>query len=167
LLGSSFIVRTNHHSLKYLLEQRVGTPSQQRWLSKLLGYDYIVEYRKGSLNVVADALSRRDPDVGIHSISQLEPSWIEAIDNMAHTDPDIIGKLQSYTNGQLDQSKFSVHNGRVFYKGKLYIGADSSFRNLILKELHSSLVGGHSGFLQTLQRIRQNFYWPNMRSFIK
>nr|XP_034898556.1 uncharacterized protein LOC118036834 [Populus alba] len=79
LLGSCFIVRTNHHSLKYLLEQRVGTPSQQRWLSKLLGYDFTVEYRKGSLNVVADALSRRDPKVAIHSISQLEPISIEGV----------------------------------------------------------------------------------------
>jgi hypothetical protein len=43
LLDICFIVQTNHHSLKYLLQQRVGTPSQQRCLSKLLGYDYIVE----------------------------------------------------------------------------------------------------------------------------
>ena len=55
----------------------------------------------------------------------------------------------------------------MFYKGKLYVGVASPFRNLILQELHSSPVGGHSGFLQTLQRIQQNFYWPNMRAFIK
>ena len=28
--------------------------------SKFLGYDFVVEYRPGALNVVADALSRRD-----------------------------------------------------------------------------------------------------------
>jgi hypothetical protein len=28
--------------------------------SKLLGYDFVVEYRPGALNVVADALSRLD-----------------------------------------------------------------------------------------------------------
>lgn len=117
--------------------------------------------------MVADALSKCYPNVGIHPNSQLEPIWIEAINNMTHTNPDIIGKLQSYTNGQLDQSKFSIHSGRVLYKGKLYNGADSSLHNLILKELNSSVVGAHSGFLQTLQRIRQNFYWPNVHSFIK
>lgn len=30
------------------------------WISKLLGFDFRVEYRSGKSNVVADALSRRD-----------------------------------------------------------------------------------------------------------
>jgi len=42
LLGYTFTVRTNHQSLKFLLEKRVGTVSQQRWLSKLLGYDFVI-----------------------------------------------------------------------------------------------------------------------------
>ena len=46
-------------SLKYQLHQRIGTIVQQKWLSKLLGYAFVVEYKKGSENVVADALSRR------------------------------------------------------------------------------------------------------------
>lgn len=47
LLGHCFMIRTYQQSLKFLLEQRNGTPTQQRWLSKLLGYDFEVEYRKG------------------------------------------------------------------------------------------------------------------------
>lgn len=30
--GQSFIIRTDHYSLKYLLEQRISTPLQQRWM---------------------------------------------------------------------------------------------------------------------------------------
>ena len=37
LLGKSFLVRTDQKSLKYLLEQRITTPAQTRWLSKILG----------------------------------------------------------------------------------------------------------------------------------
>nr|XP_023872616.1 uncharacterized protein LOC111985197 [Quercus suber] len=59
LLGRPFIIKTNRHSLKYLLEQRVGTPAQQKWISKLLGYAFIVEYKQVRENVVADALSMR------------------------------------------------------------------------------------------------------------
>ena len=62
LLGRPFVIKTDHQSLKYLLEQRVGTPVQQRWITKLLGYAFIVEYKQGKENVVADALSRRSSD---------------------------------------------------------------------------------------------------------
>ena len=58
LLGRPFVVKTNHQSLTFLLEQRIATPSQQKWLAKLLGYAFVVEYKKGCDNRVADALSR-------------------------------------------------------------------------------------------------------------
>ena len=62
LLGRPFIIKTNQQSLKYILEQRIATPAQQKWLTKLLGYLFVVEYKKGIEKKVADALSRRvDP----------------------------------------------------------------------------------------------------------
>jgi len=41
-----------------LLEQKITTPFQQFWLSKLMGFDYIIQYKSGAENTVADALSR-------------------------------------------------------------------------------------------------------------
>jgi hypothetical protein len=64
LRGRSFRVRTDHFSFKYLLDQRLSTIPQHNWVSKLLGYDFIVEFRPGKLNTVADALSRREEDHG-------------------------------------------------------------------------------------------------------
>ncbi|XP_071683218.1 uncharacterized protein [Lolium perenne] len=62
LWGRTFRVRTNHYSLKFLLDQRLSTVMQHQWISKLFGFDFTVEYRPGRLNTVADALSRRDID---------------------------------------------------------------------------------------------------------
>lgn len=45
LLGRPFVIKTNHQSLKYLLKQRMGTLAQQKWITKLLGYAFIVEYK--------------------------------------------------------------------------------------------------------------------------
>ena len=49
----------------------MGTLAQQKWISKLLGYAFIVEYKQDRENVVADALSRRQCDVAVVSSSDL------------------------------------------------------------------------------------------------
>nr|XP_033514864.1 uncharacterized protein LOC117279428 [Nicotiana tomentosiformis] len=45
-------------ALKYLMEQKLHTNSQLMWLTKLMPFDYVIEYKKGVENKVADALSR-------------------------------------------------------------------------------------------------------------
>jgi hypothetical protein len=62
--GRHFIVKTNHFSLKYLLDQRLATIPRHHWVGKLLGFDFVVEYRSGATNTVVDALSRRDTEEG-------------------------------------------------------------------------------------------------------
>lgn len=57
LIGRHFIVRTNHASLKYLLQQRISTPTQQRCIVCLLCYDFEIEYHKEPTNNAVDALS--------------------------------------------------------------------------------------------------------------
>jgi hypothetical protein len=47
LLGQRFQTKTDHQSLKYFLEQRPSSPEQQKWVTKLFGYDYKINYKKG------------------------------------------------------------------------------------------------------------------------
>jgi hypothetical protein len=58
LWGRPFIVKMDHASLKFFLDQRLATIPQHQWLSKLLGFDFSVQYKSGRTNVVVDALSR-------------------------------------------------------------------------------------------------------------
>lgn len=47
LLHAPFIIRMDQKSLKYLLEQMLSPPLQHRYLTKLLGFDYTIKYKKG------------------------------------------------------------------------------------------------------------------------
>ncbi|KAK0577670.1 hypothetical protein LWI29_036834 [Acer saccharum] len=58
LQGRHFVIKTDHYSLKYFLNQNANTPFQQKWVTKLLGYDYEILYRQGVDKKVVDALSR-------------------------------------------------------------------------------------------------------------
>ena len=57
-IGRRFVIQTDQRSLKYLLEQRITMLKQQKWVAKLLGYDYEIQYRIGWENSTADALFR-------------------------------------------------------------------------------------------------------------
>ncbi|XP_027093589.2 uncharacterized protein [Coffea arabica] len=82
LLGGHFVIKTDHESLKYLLDQKITTPLQQKWLAKLMGMDYEIQYKRGRENVVADALSRKaevveggeeNVMVEVHAVSAVAP----------------------------------------------------------------------------------------------
>jgi hypothetical protein len=58
---------------------------------------------------------------------------------------------------------FSLTDGILRYKHKLYIGAKGEWRGRIMQEMHDSAIGGHSGILGTYQRTKQICYWPGLK----
>ncbi|XP_041011286.1 uncharacterized protein LOC121255061 [Juglans microcarpa x Juglans regia] len=104
LLGSIFTIRTDHLSLKYLLEQNVGTAAQQKWISKLLGYEFSIEYKKEIENKVVDALSRNDcqsDEAAVYAISYPTPVWLEELKQAYASDPVTQQQLSLLTDGLL------------------------------------------------------------------
>ena len=59
---------TDQCSLKYFLEQYVGTLEQQKLVVKLLGYDYEILYHSSCENSAADAFSRRFDSPVLHHL---------------------------------------------------------------------------------------------------
>lgn len=167
LLVHGFIVRTNQQSLKFFLEQRVGTPTQQRWLSNLLEYDFKVEYRNGKENMAADALSRRTDEGAIMGISSPITKWVTTV-RIEYDKAAELQKLQwQYEGGELDLSLYTSHDGMIFYKGRLVIGLASPLWGSILKQLLEGPIGGHLGFHKTLHRVQADLYWRGLRSYVQ
>eukprot|EP00253_Pinus_taeda_P029018 PITA_29018 len=47
LMGRHFKVKADHDSLTYFLKQRLSSEEQQKWVTKMLGYDFEIIYKKG------------------------------------------------------------------------------------------------------------------------
>ena len=73
------IIKTDQKSLKFMTEQKVSKGIQHKLMLRLLEFNYIIEYKKGKENKVADALSRRS--LKTMAISMAVPTWIEAVEN--------------------------------------------------------------------------------------
>jgi hypothetical protein len=58
LLGRKFRLRTDHSSLQWLYNFRSPTGILARWLETLSAFDFTIEYKRGSANGAAAALSR-------------------------------------------------------------------------------------------------------------
>ena len=95
LMGCHFQIKIDHQSLKYFLEQRLSSPEQHKWVTKMLGYDYEIIYKKGKENVVADALSRQfEEDPSLFALSSPIPNWIEEAQQEWQSHPQISHLVQ-------------------------------------------------------------------------
>jgi transposase InsO family protein len=170
LLGQTFVARTDQQSLKFLLEQKVGSPCQQKWLTKLLGYSFKVEYKKGVANKVADALSHREgwkEELSLPLLSIPTPSWISEVKAHYQVDEEVQDLLSKWQANSLDSNKYTFRDGLVFYKGRLCLGNDQQLKTLVLNFVHSDPLAGHLGYERTMQRARRDLYWKGLKKDLK
>ena len=165
LWGRRFIVKTDHYSLKYLLDQRLATLPQHHWVGKLLGFDFSVEYKPGSTNVVADALSRRDtPDDG--ALLALSAPRFDVLDRLRQaqlTDPALTA-IRDEVQAGTKRAPWEVVDGMVQYAGRLYLPPSSPLLRELLAAVHAE---GHEGVQRTLHRLRRDFHFPNMKQVVQ
>ena len=157
LASSSVIIRTDQQSLKYIHEQRLVDGIQHKLLIKLLGFNYVVEYKKGKENKAADALSRVS-HAELLALSCVVPVWIERVTTSYSEDTkcqDFIAKLS------LDKAvvpSMTLQNGILRYKGRILIGQSGNLKSQLLTSFHQSALGGHSGERATYKRLKSIFY---------
>ena len=169
LIHKPFTIRSDQMSLKYLWEQKEIPSQYAKWLVKLMGFQFIVEYREGRTNKVADALSKVnvEHDATLQEISVLLLPDIEAICQEVFQDPSLL-KITHQLEADLDiSSHFTISHNQLRYKGRLVIPRRSSFMKAILSDFHDSPAGGHAGYFKTYERVADQFYLTGMMSDIK
>jgi hypothetical protein len=169
LIGRHFKVKKDHDSLKYFLEQRLSSEEQQKLVTKTLGYDFEIVYKKGKQIVVADALSIKDKNVEafLCAISIIHPDWIIEARNEWKNDQKVWTLIQRLQQDSNASDTFTWKNDSLWYKDHLYLCKNSQLKQKVLLELHTSLVGGHSEFLKTYHRVKKEFFWDGLKTDVQ
>jgi hypothetical protein len=151
LVGARFVVKSDHNSLKYLLEQK--DLNERR---KIQAYDFDIEFVKGKNNAVVDALSRRP---SIFSMSGMSVDWKEHL-IVEYAKDQFTCQLLDW---KIQDDNFRVINDLIYYKGWIFLVPGSALKAKILHACHNSPVAGHQGISKTYRQLRERFAWKGLK----
>jgi hypothetical protein len=168
LRGRRFLIRTDHSSLKFLLDHKATHEAQQVWLTKLLGFDYDIEYRKGKDNLAADALSRiSSTELSALTLSSISTNIMEEIRQTWAADPNLQRVIKEVRKDANSHPAYAWVNKTLLRKGKVVVGRDSQLQTKLTSFYHDSAAGGHSGATVTAKRLGQVFYWRKLQKLVR
>lgn len=168
LQSGEFVIRTDHKSLVHLTHQRLHTDWQQKVLTKMMGLQFRVVYKKGILNGAANALSRRPHvDSELYSVSQIQPVWLDQVVASYANDTSALDKIQKLVVDPASVPHYTLSAGILCYDNRILVGEDSATQRQIIAAFHDSPIGGHSGFPVTYRRLVSLFKWTGMKLAVK
>lgn len=185
LYGRPFKVVTDHHSLCWLANLRDPSGRLARWSLRLQEFDVTIVYKSGRKHEDADTLSR----------APLESESAAAEDDSAFlgtlSGADLIAKQRTDAELRLiidhleggtasiprpisrTLPSFCLREG-ILYKLNTGVGSRShllvvpqGLRDDILLACHDEPTSGHLGYSRTLDRVRQQYYWPKLAACVK
>lgn len=128
LLGRRFVVKTDQSSLRFLLGQREIGVAYQKWITKVMGFDFEIVYNPGASNKVADALSRRGAsEIELGTLCSSHGIDWGALDKAVDNDPHLATIKQRVLLGEEVLKGFTVVHGQLRYKDRFVIPRGSPF----------------------------------------
>ncbi|WZZ64683.1 hypothetical protein YC2023_076053 [Brassica napus] len=156
LWPKEFIIHTDHQSLKHLKGQQKLNKRHACWVEFIETFPYVIKYKQGKENVVADALCRR-----YTLLSTLETKLLgfEFIKDLYASDQDfkeVFRKCFKVAYGEYFQN-----SGFLFCDNRLCV-PQCSLRELFPREAHGGGFMGHFGVKKTYKAVHDHFYWPSL-----
>ncbi|KAM4061348.1 his(2)-Cys(2) zinc finger domain-containing protein [Hirsutella rhossiliensis] len=178
LLGQKFDVITDHEALVHFSTKRLLSVRQIRWSDFLAQFDIRFLYRPGRLNVVADALSGRQP-------SFLPPLVLRATGALQTPEDQGIQQTPDQDRPELDPN--SVPKGAELvslirqenllqdlgtHGTHLIVPAQTSdkqtfLQTALIREAHEPQIFAHAGQNKVIKLLQRDFYWPRMKEDIR
>jgi hypothetical protein len=158
LWPKEFVIHTDHESLKHLKGQGKLNKRHAMWVEFIETVPYVMKYKQGKENVVADALSRRYALVSNLSAKLL---GFEYIKELYANDNDFASVYGA--RGKAAFGKFYRLDGYLFRGNQLCV-PNSSMRELLVREAHRGGLMGHFRVRRkTLDVLHEHFLWPKMK----
>jgi hypothetical protein len=133
-----------------------------KWMEYLQAFTFTIKHKKGQMNKVADALSRRVltvQEIQLHSIG------VESFQNLYKNDEDFAEAYKVCMDfGNHFHSRFleyTLQNGLLFKGNQLCVPRGSMRENLI-QEKHNGSLSGHFGISKTIELVQRFYYWPKL-----
>lgn len=103
------------------MSQVVQTPEQHTYLARLMGYDYQIQYRSGSHNQAADALSRlpENPSQALLILSVPCLTFLEELHTQLAANSSFQHLFQEVRDTPDKHPDFSIANKLLLYKGRI------------------------------------------------
>ncbi|XP_073354821.1 uncharacterized protein [Aegilops tauschii subsp. strangulata] len=122
-------------------------------------------YKTGVTNRAADALSRCEhkPESEMAAISICKPKWLEAIKHSYQADPAAQQRMTKLALAPDSEPDYTLQDGILRFRGRVWIGEDTDTQQHLIRALHDSAAGGHSGFHATYNRVKRLFTWKGMK----
>jgi hypothetical protein len=136
-------------------------------LELLSEYNFEITYIKGTMNLVADALSRRPH---IFSVLPLQTNLCEKILTLQHDDD-----WYKEFKGFIKQNMMMVprfegfmfdNDGLLTFKNHIYVPPNDNLRSLILNEAHRAVYMAHRGVTKMRENLKPLFFWKAMKEDI-
>ena len=150
------MIHTDHESLKHLKVQGKLSRRHAKWVEFLETFPYVIRYKKGKENVVADALSRRYALLSTVNAKLLGFEYIKELYVDDSYFANVFNACEKSAFG-----KFYKHEGVLFRENHLYV-PKSSLRKLLVREAYGGGLMGHFGVRKTYI-LCDNFFWPHMK----
>lgn len=91
--------------------------------------------------------------------------WLTEVKESYLTDPIMQALVQQVEEGLLNNTKFSLRQGVLLYKKRLYI--EETLKDKVLHFVHASPLAGHAWYDKTMHRARNDFFLPGMKTDVK
>uniref|UniRef100_A0A2N9HV25 RNA-directed DNA polymerase n=1 Tax=Fagus sylvatica TaxID=28930 RepID=A0A2N9HV25_FAGSY len=153
LAYKDFILNTDHEALKHLHSQQNLHKRHVKWVTFLQQFDFSIRHKAGTLNKVADGLSRRH-NLLCH-MKTIVPGF-EEFQTHYKTDQKLQPVLTALQQGQRSAYPGFYSNDGFLFKGTQLCVPACSLRAQLLQEVHNQ---GHFGKDKTLTLLQHKYFW--------